>query len=114
MRVRSTILSGAAALTFTGLGGIVPAQAGESGASSITTFYEHSGHRGAGLERSGSGGTCYNLPPEWQKRVSSIFGSATVRLYTAGNCYGTSREYVGGVQYVGDDMNDRAVSFRIW
>lgn len=114
MRARSTLLSGAAVITFLGLGGVFPAEASESGASSVTTFYEHAELRGLGLERSGSGGACYNLPPEWQNRISSIFGLATVRLYTVGNCRGDSQEYVGGVQYVGDMMNDRAVSFRIW
>jgi hypothetical protein len=115
LRAAAAVVAPAAALAM--LGTATPARA-DVQVRGISTFYEHSGHRGAGTERSGSGGRCYNLEPAWQNRISSIFGSSRVHLYSRANCWFDTgiphQEYNGGTTYVGDVMNDRTVSYRIW
>lgn len=113
LRAAAAVIAPAAALAL--LGAPAPARA-DAQIMGISTFYEHSGHRGAGLEQSGQDGRCYNLPRAWQNRISSIFGSSRVHLYSRANCWFDTgvphQQYDGGTTYVGDTMNDRAVSYR--
>ncbi len=79
-------------------------------------FYEHSAYGTPSASFGGGHMQCVNLPPEWQKKISSFStGSAVVILYSQPNCWqdGSWQEYRGSTSYVGDRMNDKAISFRI-
>ncbi|MDG9701952.1 hypothetical protein [Streptomyces sp. DH37] len=121
-RFPSTIrsLAGAAVLAAAALaGGTAPAQATEAGALGGANFFEHMNYGGASLPMSGSGGTCINLPADWHNRISSISNVwQRVHLYSLPNCWQESGHpdqlYTASTTYVGDRMNDRAKSIRIW
>ncbi|KAF4406536.1 MULTISPECIES: hypothetical protein [Streptomyces] len=104
-------------LAFAVLGGPTPAQAGGQGSSN---FYENANFGGYTIPVSGSGGTCINLASNWHNRISSIkYNTSKVHLYSLPNCWQESgypdQSYTAyEVPYVGDQMNDRAKSFRIW
>lgn len=82
-------------------------------------FYEHGNHSGFTIPVSGSGGTCINLASNWHNRISSIkYLTQRVHLYSLPNCWVEGgypdQAYTSDTTYVGDAMNDRAKSFRIW
>jgi len=119
-RPSSTLRSLAAATVLTSAvlaGGTAPAQAAASGQLGGATFYEHAHYGGTGLRPLSSGGACVNLYRDWQNRISSL-GSVTgrVHLYTLGNCLTDAphQEFTSDTPYVGDALNDKVKSYRIW
>lgn len=120
-RTRTCIrsLTGAAVLVTAMLTGTTPAQAAEEGALGGANFFEHANYGGASLPRTGSGGTCINLPADWHNRISSISNVwQQVHLYSLPNCWQESgypdQLFTSSTTYVGNAMNDRTKSVRIW
>ncbi|MEU4389972.1 hypothetical protein [Kribbella sp. NPDC023855] len=107
---------GLAALVLSTGATATAAPATPSGGQTIlasVTFFEHWYHGGRSDVFTGNAGECKNLPADWQRTVSSLTTYYRVRLYTAANCWGTEASYPTTTSYVGDAMNDKAVSYRI-
>ncbi|MEU0788128.1 hypothetical protein ABZ341_42190 [Streptomyces sp. NPDC006173] len=63
-------------------------------------------------------GSCVTLPAHWRNTISSFTASGRVNVYSTGNCVVTEpghvQTYTGSQPYVGDAMNDRIVSVRVF
>ncbi len=81
-------------------------------------FFEHANFCCSSFIDYGDGGRCYNLPLSWVKRISSVRSDTTYHLYSLPNCWQETgypdKSFTGDVSYVGDDMNDRTQSVRVY
>ncbi|MFC8963718.1 hypothetical protein [Streptomyces sp. NPDC057094] len=80
-------------------------------------FFADAGY-GGGSSLYVASGSCVTLPAHWQNTISSFTASGRVNVYRTGNCVVTEpwhvQAYTGSQSYVGDAMNDRIVSVRVF
>lgn len=95
---------------------VAPAHA--SSASTFAEFYDDANFVGSSYYDSGDGGQCFNLPAQWLRRISSVHANTRWTLYSFGNCWVEpgypTLDHNGDMSYVGDAMNDRAQSVRVY
>jgi hypothetical protein len=95
---------------------VSPAHAAPDRALGTGWFYVHAGYGTPSAQFGAANAGCVNLPPDWQRKISSFTARAQVILYSQPNCWqdGPWQTYLRDTSYVGDTMNDKAISVRVW
>lgn len=98
---------------------LTPATSAQAATSApYAEFFDNANYCCSSIYDPGDGGRCYNLPTYFVNTISSVRSNTRWILYSRANCWTDSGvptlDYTGSLSYVGDQMNDKTVSVKVF
>ncbi|HET6711987.1 hypothetical protein [Amycolatopsis sp.] len=97
---------------------LVPTSAQASTTATYAEFFDNANYCCSSFYDPGDGGRCFNLPTYFQKTISSVRSNTRWILFSRINCWADSGapslDRTGDVSYVGDQMNDKTLSVKVF